>query len=205
MRFLLLWTSLILTLCVTQHLQATEINRFQYGLNELLIPASERCKILPEEPNLAAALVACEEAANQGNPEAQFLLGELYLIGQVIPQDYNKAKHWFEQASTNGHAKAQYQLAFMYYRGEGMKQDYTQAYIMMKMAAVNGYTEAIDVSDEIGSLMDRDQRALAFYTLSKIFQDYAQHLKQSVPSRLDLQTKPQGSNHNNIIEAKPQD
>ncbi|WP_051311117.1 tetratricopeptide repeat protein [Zooshikella ganghwensis] len=203
MRLLLLWTGFLLTFHVTQLVQATEINGFQYGLSELLIPASERCNILPEEPNLAAAVVACEEAANQGDPQAQFLLGELYLIGQVIPQDYDKAKLWFEKASTNGHAKAQYQLAFMYYRGEGMKQDYTQAYIMMKMAAVNGYTDAIDVSDEIGSLMDRDQRALAFYTLSKIFQDFAQQLKQTTPSHLELHSKPQNSGHSTHQEASP--
>lgn len=161
----------------------------KYGFNQLLIPASERCHIDPETENLPAAVVACELAASNGDPEAQYLLGHLYYQGVVVDLDLEQAKYWFELASLQGHSKAQYQLAFMYYRGVGINQDYTQAYIMMKMAAVNGYNEAISVSDEINSKLSQEQRALAFYTLSRIFQMYANQLEteESIPASSPLQ------------------
>ncbi|WP_163835442.1 tetratricopeptide repeat protein [Spartinivicinus ruber] len=148
-----------------------------YGLNQLLIPPAERCHIGPETENLPAAVAACELAANNGEPEAQYLLGHLYYQGIVVDLDHEHAKYWYEQASLQGHSKAQYQLAFMYYQGIGLNQDYTQAYIMMKMAAVNGYEEAVDFSDKINSKLSQEQRAMAFYTLSQIFQLYANQLQ----------------------------
>lgn len=179
----------ILTSVKADELSTHDAPPKSYGLNQLLVPAAKRCQLTSDTINLPAAVVACELAANHGDPDAQYLLGHLYYQGIVVDLDHEKARHWYERASLQGHSKAQYQLAFMYYRGVGLNQNYTQAYIMMKMAAVNGYSEAINVSDEINNKLTQEQRALAFYTLSRIFQLYANQLQteETAPSPHHLQ------------------
>ena len=56
------------------------------------------------------------KAAEQGLPEAQAMLGMLYLLGRGVTRDYAKARHYFEQALQGGElnvevAVAQYWLA----------------------------------------------------------------------------------------------
>lgn len=50
-------------------------------------------------------------AAELGEPEAQYLLAELYRDGQGVPQNHQDARHWSERAARQGHAPAQLALA----------------------------------------------------------------------------------------------
>lgn len=59
------------------------------------------------------------KAAEQGLPEAQAMLGMLYLLGRGVTRNYAKARHYFEQALQGGElnveaAVAQYWLGQMY-------------------------------------------------------------------------------------------
>jgi TPR repeat protein len=50
----------------------------------------------------------------QGDAYAQFNLGLLYHLGQGVPQDYGKARQWWERAAAQGDAMAQNNLGSIY-------------------------------------------------------------------------------------------
>jgi tRNA A-37 threonylcarbamoyl transferase component Bud32 len=56
--------------------------------------------------NEADALVLYRKAADQGNANAQFALGEIFATGRGVPQNNFQAYIWFSLASLAGHAAA---------------------------------------------------------------------------------------------------
>ena len=153
------------------------------GGNSLLIPATGSCTLntLPEE--LPEALRACEQAANQGDLQAAYELGEFHYDGRLAPRDLNRALSWFERASLQGHALAQHRLGTMFFRGEGVPANNVQAYILLKMSAVNGAEEALDTADRVSAQMRRDELEVAVQVLGQIFRDYLTDLQTAEESR----------------------
>jgi TPR repeat protein len=144
------------------------------GDNSLLVPAIGRCSLTTVPEALAEALQACNRAAEQGDAEAQFELGEYYYHGKQGEPDRTQALHWYEQASLQGHALAQHRLGSMFFRGEGVQPNNVQAYIVLKMAAVNGADEALDTADQVSEQMAPDQLDIALQVLGQIFRSYMQ-------------------------------
>lgn len=75
--------------------------------------------------------------ANQGNAEAQYILGVSYHDGEGVPQDYAEAVKWYRKAAEQGYASAQFNLGIMYRIGQGVPQDYVQAHKWYNLAAAN--------------------------------------------------------------------
>src|SRR5438270_11357266 len=46
--------------------------------------------------------------ANQADPEAEYLLGRAYMIGNGVPRDYEEAAKWFRQSAAQGFANAEF-------------------------------------------------------------------------------------------------
>ncbi|WP_166360428.1 tetratricopeptide repeat protein [Pseudomonas akapageensis] len=147
------------------------------GGNSLLIPAMGRCTLNTQPEDLPQALAACKEAAQSGDVQAQYELGEYYYDGKNTPRDLNQALNYFEQASLQGHAQAQYNLGVMFFRGEGVKANNVQAYILLKISAVNGDEDALDVADEVSGQMRRDELEVATQVLGQIFRKYLLELQ----------------------------
>jgi len=152
------------------------------GGNSLLIPAAGRCTLNTPADELQQALASCQQAAQSGDAQAQYELGEFYYDGKNAPQDLNKALNYFEQASLQGPAEAQYRLGSMFFRGEGVAANNVQAYIVLKMAAVNGAEDALDMADEVSAKMQRDELEMATQVLGQIFRKYLLEL-QTVDGR----------------------
>ena len=66
-------------------------------------------------------------AADQGNAQAQFNLGNMDAQGRGGPQDYAAARRWYGLAADQGLAEAQNNLGFMHKQGQGGPQDYAAA------------------------------------------------------------------------------
>jgi len=81
--------------------------------------------------------------AEQGNANAQNLVGEMYFLGKGVKQDYQEAAKWYRKAAEQGDANAQYNLGFMYKNGQGVKQDYQEAAKWYRKAA-KWYRKAAD-------------------------------------------------------------
>jgi len=57
---------------------------------------------------IPAALIArWKKSAEQGNADAQFLLGNAYYTGNGVDQDFNKAVSWWHKAADQGNVSAQ--------------------------------------------------------------------------------------------------
>ncbi len=86
----------------------------------------------------ATAFKEFRPLAEQGDADAQFVLGTMYLRGRGVPQDYNEAVRWYRLAAAQGFTMAQYNLGVSYAKGRGVLEDYVQAYMWFSLAAAQG-------------------------------------------------------------------
>jgi TPR repeat protein len=91
------------------------------------------------------------KAAEQGNSDAQYLLGYFYLNGRGVPRDYTQAVLWYRKAAEQGDADAQEALGDLYNNGRGVPRDYAEAYFWYDLAAAGE-----DASDEGDASDDPD-------------------------------------------------
>lgn len=100
---------------------------------------------------LAINLLACSRQpdfkdiyrlAEKGDTGAQAKLGELYVEGTVVPQDYKKAFELYSKAANQGNAEAQNNLGAMYALGQGVDQNYKKAFEWYSKAAEQGEVKA---------------------------------------------------------------
>lgn len=82
-------------------------------------------------------------AAENGDAEAAFRLGELFLKGTEMPQDPRNAVRMFRMAANAGHASAQHQLGVCCETGVGLGQSYKDAVKWYRMSARNEYIPAM--------------------------------------------------------------
>ena len=70
-----------------------------------------------------------QQAVRQGDPVAEYGIGQCYAIGCGTEQNYQVAVFYFRRAAEKGVKEAALILAKMYERGVGVEQDfYTAAY-----------------------------------------------------------------------------
>lgn len=62
----------------------------------------------------AAAVKQYTVLAEEGNPDAQLVLGKMYMIGQGVPKDSDHALQWLKAAAVQGNADAQFFVGSMY-------------------------------------------------------------------------------------------
>lgn len=76
--------------------------------------------------------------AEQGHPQAQYMLGLYYSEGSGVLQDHISAFHWFKKSADQGFRDAQFSVAIAYDLGEGIKQDLAEASQWYEKAALQG-------------------------------------------------------------------
>jgi uncharacterized protein len=84
------------------------------------------------------ALVWQQKAVDAGYVNAAVYLGQMYLDGQAVPQDFAKAKELFEFAAAEGDTAAYTALAWIYRAGVGVPQDYARALSFYREGAALG-------------------------------------------------------------------
>jgi uncharacterized protein len=83
----------------------------------------------------AKAAMWLQRAAQKGDSEAQFWLGNAYEQGLLGTINYREALNWLEKSAKQGHPEAQASLGQMYEDGEGVKQNYAMAAKWYRKAA----------------------------------------------------------------------
>lgn len=81
------------------------------------------------EPN---DLTTLRKIAEQGNKDAQYKLGQVY----VQKKNDQQAVRWWRRAAEQGHPTAQAALGASYLRGEGTIKDPVQAHMWLNLASV---------------------------------------------------------------------
>ncbi len=84
------------------------------------------------------AAVELMSMAEVGVPEAQYLLGVMYLNLMVEPPEPNSALSMIEAAAESEYLPAQTELARMYRAGDGVEQDFTKMMAGYERAAEQG-------------------------------------------------------------------
>ena len=90
-----------------------------------------------EEGDYVTALKELRPLAEQGNADAQALLGLMYQLGRGIPSDFVQAEKWYKAAAAKGNAQAECQLGSMY-----LKNDTAEGVKLLKLAAQQGFGDA---------------------------------------------------------------
>lgn len=69
-------------------------------------------------------------------------LGRMFLRGEGMPQDFEKAQTWFKRGITNGDSMSQYSMGLMYLHGYGVPKDTVKAAEYFAPAADDGLASA---------------------------------------------------------------
>ena len=125
------------------------------------------------------------QSAENGDLQAQYLLGTLYLYGEQINmekdidykggplrplrRDWSEAAKWFQKAAEQGHMYSQFQLGYFYEFGKGAEKDYKKAIQWYQKAASQGHEPSRQRMEWVMDLEKQRKRALVkkgpFYSL----------------------------------------
>lgn len=117
------------------------------------------------------------KAAEQGNADAQLVVGDRYAYGKGVPQDYTQAIVWYTKAAEQWNASAQFHLAEMYALGQGVSQNDKIAYILSNLAASKGGDFIVSYRDIISkkltptARMDAQRISTQLYNSKKFATD----------------------------------
>jgi Sel1 repeat len=95
-----------------------------------------------ERQDFASAMQWFRMSADQGDANAQFLVGTMYQRGRGVPEDATQAVHWYRLAAEQGQVKAQFFLGWAYIVAMGVPKDYAQAEMWLGKAAAQGDADA---------------------------------------------------------------
>ena len=93
---------------------------------------------IEQQKDFKAILEIVPPLAEQGDANAQALLGRMYEEGLGVKQDDVKAMKWFRKAAEQGFAPAQFNLGVMYYNGRGVQVNKSLAKEWLGKACDNG-------------------------------------------------------------------
>ncbi|EED32342.1 Sel1 domain protein repeat-containing protein [gamma proteobacterium NOR5-3] len=98
-----------------------------------------------------------QKSANQGHAQAQAELGNSYLAGRGVVQDFPLAADWYQQAAKNGVPQAMYELGKMARSGWGMEQSIVDAYVWLNLASARGDLRARDARSQLISQLSNEE------------------------------------------------
>ena len=84
----------------------------------------------------AAALENLTPEAEADDVIAQYFLGEMYLHGKGVDQDFAQAAGWYERAAINGHPDAQAAIGSLEMLGLGVARHPTSGYFWLIVSVV---------------------------------------------------------------------
>jgi uncharacterized protein len=93
-------------------------------------------------PGADADLPDIRVSAEHGHIHDQIVLGNAYLSGRGVHQDYKQAAYWYEKAAGAGDPDAQNEIGYFYQIGLGVSSDPARAAHWFQLAASGGLLDA---------------------------------------------------------------
>lgn len=112
-----------------------------------------------DRANYKSALKVWLPAAEEGDAEAQNMVGEIFEQGLGTAPNYEVAALWYERAAVQGHKGAQFNLGTLYETGNGVPRD--------KRQALNWYRRAWGITDD--SLVYRSDAQQALIAQAEVY------------------------------------
>jgi len=98
----------------------------------------DACKAAVQAQDHEAALAQCRAPADEGQADAQYVMGVLYDNGLGVDKDAEAASAWFVKAADQDQVQAMFMLGVMNMRGEGGQKDAAAAAKWWRRAAEAG-------------------------------------------------------------------
>ena len=111
------------------------------------------------------------QSAEQGYASSQFQLGQMYLTGEGVGQDFDQARLWFRLAALQDYPAAQFEMGEIFRLGNGVVVDHTEAYAWYHLAALNKLAGGIEARKRMSGVMDADQIAAAYWQVKLIWKE----------------------------------
>lgn len=114
------------------------------------------------------------QAAEHGDPSAQYHLGKLLLQGNEIPKDAKDAVRWLTESAEQGNQYAQYALGKIYLLGKDVPKDFEAARIWFQRSADQGnqYSQYfVAHMDDHRSVPSAQSVIRLLYHMSNIFRE----------------------------------
>ena len=127
------------------------------------------------------------QKAEQGDADAQFILGASYYHGKGVPQDYVEAAKWWRKAAEQDQAYAQEYLGFAYSYGLGVPHDDVLAHMWYNLAASKLKGEARESAAKFRDLIAKRLTQEQIAEAQRLTREWAEkHRKQVPPKRRRL-------------------
>jgi uncharacterized protein len=122
-------------------------------INELPIPIAEHSAPEKSDRSSSSSLedasaiadnefTALLKAAEQGDAESQYQLGDRYFNVEGVEATKELAFKWYYRAAAQGHSEAQFDLGLMYANGVGVQRDEKMSLKWIQMSADQGNSDA---------------------------------------------------------------
>ena len=121
------------------------------GSHSLIVKAQEKTlngSTLEQQNQANLDLLTLQ--ANEGDRDAQFKIGHLYLIGAGVERNENEALAWWLKAAEQEHPLAQFNVGRGYYLAIGLEKDDSKSKHWFQRAAMNNEQNAIETLVELG-------------------------------------------------------
>jgi len=113
--------------------------------------------------DFAEAYCIMRPLADQGDADAQYNIGWMYLNGYGLRVNDSLALQWWNKASEQGHTDASFSIGMLYSLGEGeVPKDMDKAIDYYLVAAVDGQEDAVSI---LKSMMLRGDKGISGRTL----------------------------------------
>ena len=90
-----------------------------YRIAVCLCDPDKEYGVKPTEEDYAEAVACAQKAVDDGEDNANYVLGYLHMIGKGLPKDYNKAVSYFTKAANFGNSRAKDKLKRFTRSGSG--------------------------------------------------------------------------------------
>lgn len=108
---------------------------FLLASNVVLAAPVEDAEAAHARGEFVTAMSLALPMAEQGNPQAQFLVGLMHTLGQGVPANQREAVKWFRMSAEQANEDAQYLLGKEYSLGApGVPRDQVEAYFWLVLA-----------------------------------------------------------------------
>lgn len=114
------------------------------------------------------------QAAERGNPSAQYHLGKLLLQGNEIPKDAKDAVRWLTESAEQGNQYAQYALGKIYLLGKDAPKDFGTARMWFQRSADQGNQYAqyfVEHMDDHRTALSAQSVIRLLYHMANIFRE----------------------------------
>lgn len=95
-----------------------------------------------KQGDYGTALKQLTPLAEQGNSDAQVILGMMTLRGQGVGRDVGRAMKWFTAAAAHGNAEGQFYVGSLYFMGAGVPHDSAKGLKWLGKSADQGNSDS---------------------------------------------------------------